>query len=133
MDEFLNLREFPVGDDAQQHLFGFSAVSAFCLENRDAAVDFGKNCLTDLCRVRTDDFDFCPGGPHQKQLIHRHRVDQHDDDSVKCFLRRMEECLQQQDAEIHRIERERNRNPEIMVQDQGRNIHAAGGGTGTDD
>ncbi len=128
----LDFRNFAVGNDGHDH-FGFiMLVTGFCMEKGYAAVDFIENGVFDFVSPSCDDFDFGSGFTCDKGFIEEESIDESEDDSVKDCVHGFEHCEENHDDEIQRIKSGGNRKMEEFIENQRRDIHAAGGSSGTD-
>ena len=72
------------------------------------------------------------GAQHQG-LVQGEGVQQHHHQAVKHLLHVGEQGLEQQDAAVKGVQGQGNRDFQLFLQHQGRDIHAARGGAGPDD
>lgn len=80
-----------------------------------------------------DDFHFGLMQADDLNLIQHEGIDENEKNSIENLLVIGEKHLAYEDHEVENIERGGERNPEFFLQNQGRNIHSAGGRTDPDD
>ena len=120
-------------DDAGKHI-GFNAqVTGLSVQQGDAPVDVCQNGILHLLGVFGDDFQFGFGGAQRQQFVQGHGVHDNQNDAVEAGVLVGEEHLANQDDKIKYVQADGYGNPEEFLQDQRRNIHAAGAGPQPDD
>lgn len=133
VNHFLCAVQFPGRDDAGKHI-GFDAqVTGLSVQQGDAPVDVFQNGILHLFGMLGDDFQFGFGGAQCQQLVQRHGVHDDQNDAVEAGVLVGEEHLADQDDKIKYVQADGYGNPEEFLQDQRRNIHAAGAGPQPDD
>ena len=101
-------------------------ITGFSGKHGYAAVHLRNDSFPDFLGMLADNPHLCAGGSHQHQLIQDQRVGHDQDQSIQYLFRRISNGLNQKNAKIKHIHENRNRNPQIMIEHQRRNIHTSG-------
>ena len=119
-----------VGDHAEDHIGFLAHIAALAVEHCHATIHLGKDGVPDLLGFLADDLDFSTAGAEEHDLLENHGDHQDQADTVEQILHGVKQHLQKQNAEVKGSQRGGHRNPEELLQHQGRDIHAAGGSAG---
>ena len=116
-----------VGDHAEDDFRGSVKIAAFAVEDGNTAVHPGEDGFPDQAGFRTDDLHLRTAGAQQQDLVQGEGNRNDQQDAVEQIFKIVVHHLRQQDAEVKCPEADGNGDPEILLQNQRGDIHAAGG------
>ena len=132
VDDFLQLEQLPVGDDAEYHLALVMQIPALRVQQCHPPVQLLQDGFPDLLRLAADDLHLRLGGADHHGLVQGDGGQQHEHNAVQDILRLLEGRLEQQDAHVKGVQAHGHRNPETFVQNQRRDVHAPRGSSRAD-
>lgn len=124
-NQLIKVTQLAVGDDAEHHLLLLLFQTAGGVDEGGAAVNLLVDCLVDALVFGTDDHDLCLLLSHNQHLVDDD-AGQHDhQNAVEHLLGGGVERLYQQQEDVAHRNHHRDGQTEQLVQDDGRDVHAA--------
>lgn len=123
--------DFAVGNNRKHDLGFIMFVTGFRIEEGDAAVNLCKDRFGEFFRLSCNNFEFRFGFSEHKSFIKDESIDKSENDTVKNTFHGFENCKKNNNDKIKSIKTCGNGDMEKLVENKRRNIHAAGGSSGT--